>query len=233
MYADRLSFRQAHKLLQRLVRAKVAVVAQITPLRVQNIEVERSGDTTCAAQMIAEPGEATFDLVFTLVDAPPSVPTVGPPTLSPRQDHMPEEATRPIAACKALLQAAVAAGTFTIQAGGRQWGPSRPQVPSDTGGGVVASTGQQLFQIDARVPVSQAGHAPSVQHDREPGGPTVTYEQGYTSGDMAGLAIGMILGGLLIAGVRRGSRAYSAPPFQVVYFFALRNNVRAGIPVMR
>ena len=39
------------------------------------------------------------------------------------------------------------------------------------------------------------------------------------SGDMAGLAFGMIFGGMLLAGV--------------IYFFALRNNVRAGIPVMR
>ena len=36
---------------------------------------------------------------------------------------------------------------------------------------------------------------------------------------MAGLAFGMIFGGMLLAGV--------------IYFFALRNNVRAGIPVMR
>ena len=39
------------------------------------------------------------------------------------------------------------------------------------------------------------------------------------AGDMAGLAFGMIFGGMLLAGV--------------IYFFALRNNVRAGIPVMR
>ena len=38
-------------------------------------------------------------------------------------------------------------------------------------------------------------------------------------GDMAGIAFGMIFGGMLLAGV--------------IYFFALRNNVRAGIPVMR
>ena len=50
-------------------------------------------------------------------------------------------------------------------------------------------------------------------------GPHVTYDKGYTSGDMAGLAFGMIFGGMLLAGV--------------IYFFALRNNVRAGIPVMR
>ena len=31
--------------------------------------------------------------------------------------------------------------------------------------------------------------------------PRVTYEQGYTSGDMAGLAFGMVFGGLLVAGV--------------------------------
>ena len=57
---------------------------------------------------------------------------------------------------------------------------------------------------------------------RSSGGDTgahVTYEKGYTSGDMAGLAFGMIFGGMLLAGV--------------IYFFALRNNVRAGIPVMR
>ncbi len=36
---------------------------------------------------------------------------------------------------------------------------------------------------------------------------------------MAGLAFGMILGGLLLAGV--------------IYFFAMRNSVRAGIPVIR
>ena len=36
---------------------------------------------------------------------------------------------------------------------------------------------------------------------------------------MAGLAFGMIFGGMLLAGV--------------IYFFALRNNVRAGIPVMK
>ena len=50
-------------------------------------------------------------------------------------------------------------------------------------------------------------------------GTHVTYVKGYTSGDMAGLAFGMIFGGMLLAGV--------------IYFFALRNNVRAGIPVMR
>merc|ERR1712179_829294 len=53
----------------------------------------------------------------------------------------------------------------------------------------------------------------------EPSHPTVTFEQGYSSGEMSGLAFGMVFGGLLIAGV--------------IYFFALRNNVRAGIPVMR
>jgi len=58
-----------------------------------------------------------------------------------------------------------------------------------------------------------------VSQHHDGGHPTVTYEQGYTSGDMAGLAIGMVFGGLLLAGV--------------IYFFALRNNVRAGIPVMR
>ena len=50
-------------------------------------------------------------------------------------------------------------------------------------------------------------------------GPHVSYDKGYTSGDMAGLAFGMIFGGMLIAGA--------------VYMLALRNKVRAGIPVMR
>ena len=50
-------------------------------------------------------------------------------------------------------------------------------------------------------------------------GTHVTYDKGYTSGDMAGLAFGMIFGGMLIAGA--------------VYMLALRNKVRAGIPVMR
>ena len=45
------------------------------------------------------------------------------------------------------------------------------------------------------------------------------FDQPNIAGDMAGLAFGMIFGGMLLAGV--------------IYFFALRNNVRAGIPVMR
>ena len=62
----------------------------------------------------------------------------------------------------------------------------------------------------------------------------------YTSGDMAGLAIGMVFGGLLLAGVQL-IHLFPTIPLksvqhslaQVIYFFALRNNVRAGIPVMR
>jgi len=48
---------------------------------------------------------------------------------------------------------------------------------------------------------------------------TVTYTKGYTSGSMAGLAFGMIFLGIIIAGG--------------VYFVSLRNNIRAGTPVMR
>ena len=67
----------------------------------------------------------------------------------------------------------------------------------------------------------------------------------YTSGDMAGLAIGMVFGGLLLAGVHLihllPLNSFKICPLvsvqhslaQVIYFFALRNNVRAGIPVMR
>ena len=59
----------------------------------------------------------------------------------------------------------------------------------------------------------------------------------YTSGDMAGLAIGMVFGGLLLAGVHLLLLLQRSSPFvsfcQVIYFFALRNNVRAGMPVMR
>ena len=71
----------------------------------------------------------------------------------------------------------------------------------------VTSTGLEMVVLTDR-----KGHA-------NPDGPHVTYDKGYTSGDMAGLAFGMIFGGMLIAGA--------------VYVFALRNKVRAGIPVMR
>jgi len=165
----------AIKEFQRFARAKVAVVAQITPLRVQQIE------------LIVEPGASTYDLIFTIVDGPPSDVGV----------ELPDVAKRPIDECKKLLQDAVDSGKFVIS------------VPENNGGGQgkVDSTASQMIEIDTR---SGNNNKP---------GPHVSYVKGYTSGDMAGLAFGMIFGGFLLAGT--------------IYFFALRNNVRAGIPVMR
>jgi len=118
-----------------------------------------------------------------------------PPNIGPEAD-LPEQARRPISECKQLLTQAVDSGNFFIEV-------------HLNGGGTVRSQAvpKSLRELDSRSPHHDDGH------------PTVTYEQGYTSGDMAGLAIGMVFGGLLLAGV--------------IYFFALRNNVRAGIPVMR
>jgi len=164
---------KAIKVFQRLARAEVAIVAKVTPLRVQHIEV------------IANPGEDTYDLIFTLVDGPNI------------DVELPDEAKRPIDEAKQLIQQAVDAGTFVIY------------IPlNDDGQGSVNSTATKLIEIDAR-PGSGGGKR----------SPHVTYVKGYTSGDMAGLAFGMIFGGILLAGT--------------IYFFALRNNVRAGIPVMR
>jgi len=52
-----------------------------------------------------------------------------------------------------------------------------------------------------------------------PPGTSVSYTAGYTSGAMAGLAFGMIFLGMLVAAG--------------IYVVFLRNNVRAGLPVMR
>lgn len=110
----------------------------------------------------------------------------------PGHPGSPPEATRTLAEARAALQAAVLAGNFSIEVA--------------TGDGFVKATGQSMEEIDGRA-----------HHPHQ--GPTVTFEQGYTSGDMAGLAIGMLFGGLLVA--------------TVIYFFALRNNARASIPVIR
>lgn len=110
--------------------------------------------------------------------------------------ELPIEATRPMEDCYNKLQAAVTAGTFVIN------------IPANSGNNPenITSTASSIHQLQHR---GDGGNT----------GPRVTYDKGYSSGDMAGLAFGMIFGGMLLAGV--------------IYFFALRNNVRAGIPVMR
>ena len=174
-------------------------------------------------QVVARPGEGQFHLVFTLVA--PGLP--GHP-------GSPPEATRTLAEARAALQAAVLAGNFSIEVG-LPWMRASPCLATNThtpplqvatGDGFVKATGQSMEEIDGRA-----------HHPHQ--GPTVTFEQGYTSGghhvtntaitlilaitsmtgDMAGLAIGMLFGGLLVA--------------TVIYFFALRNNARASIPVIR
>merc|ERR1712123_44529 len=166
----------AIKEFQRFARAKIAVIGNITPLRVQQIEV------------IVEPGASSYDLIFTIVDGVELI-DIGV--------ELPEQVTRPLKDVKQSLEAAVDARTFVIS------------VPENNGGsqGSVNSTASKLIGIDAR----PGAHSKPDPH--------VSYVKGYTSGDMAGLAFGMIFGGFLLAGS--------------IYFFALRNNVRAGIPVMR
>jgi len=115
-------------------------------------------------------------------------------------DHLgitlPAPANRPLDECFQKLQDAVNAGNFVIN------------IPANSGGNAEnqTSTASSIIKLEKR---SNGGGI----------GTKVTYSKGYSSGDMAGLAFGMIFGGMLLAGV--------------IYFFALRNNVRAGIPVMR
>lgn len=117
-----------------------------------------------------------------------------PPNVEHLGIELPAPAFRPLDECFQKLQDAVNNGTFSIF------------IPANEGGVDITTTASSLIKLARR---SDGGGI----------GPKVSYSKGYSSGDMAGLAFGMIFGGMLLAGV--------------FYFFALRNNVRAGIPVMR
>jgi len=159
-------------------RARNAIrkAAQITPIRIQNLEVQ-----------IFESSQ-TFNLTFTIVDYPPGMD---------EGLNVPINALRNISEAKNNLQTVIDKGEFVIKVN-----------INDGQGGKLDSTALPggMSELDSR-------------GNGLPDGTNVTYKAGYTSGDMAGLAFGMILGGLLLAGV--------------IYFFAMRNSVRAGIPVIR
>lgn len=117
-----------------------------------------------------------------------------PPNVEHLGIELPAPAFRPLDECFQKLQDAVNNGTFSIF------------IPANDANADITTTASSLIKLERR---SDGGGI----------GPKVSYSKGYSSGDMAGLAFGMIFGGMLLAGV--------------IYFFALRNNVRAGIPVMR
>ena len=105
-----MDFMAVHE-LQRFARTALKSTMEITPLRVQNIEVGDLLDTRTSKyhfsplQFHLHSAESAYDLMFTLADAPP-VEELG--------YELPIEATRPMEDCYNKLQAAVTAGTFVI-----------------------------------------------------------------------------------------------------------------------
>ncbi|XP_023345136.1 uncharacterized protein LOC111714296 [Eurytemora carolleeae] len=121
---------------------------------------------------------------------------VGPPPFDIGANELPIDYTTPNKDIKESLTSSVNSGTFVLLLLG-----------VDNSVKNITAVPNSLHEVD-----SQGGGGGG-------GGTNVDYQQGYTSGAMAGLAFGMIFLGMAVSGG--------------VYFVLFRNNVRSGLPVMR
>jgi len=104
---------------------------------------------------------------------------------------LPQEVTIALPAATDILKSVVQAGNLKIE------------LPQTTGGyGAVVAASDFFHEVD-----------------RPHGGPTIDSSSGYSAGDMALLAFGMIAMGVVMSGL--------------LYFFVLRSGARANLPTMR
>jgi len=139
-------------------------------------------------------GTGTFDLLFTIV---------GPPAIEIGEQDIPIEYYTTNQEVKNSLGSAVDQGTFTLFILGDA--DDSQLVYNET------AVGGSMREIDVN---NGGGLAGGLGENNK-----VSYDHGYSSGSMAGLAFGMIGLGMVVA--------------VGVYAVFFRNNIRAGLPVLR